>query len=568
MTSRPASAARSESLPRNTMPVALPLTQSKSTANTPRVLSPNPEVMAITEALEDAKLNEGDEKATTAEFAEGPAMTTAPPVSSVHIPIVVNEAGSPTRQEIQVRGEDDVFETATSAPAFMAPNPAFQQVMHVRGPTTNSYGFAPRPDRLSQAPTAANAQGIFPPEALIFVANLSMHKSEEQLDVSVHEAFDYFGPNHVKVHRDRNRHPYAFVQYEIIQDAVAAVKGAYGLVLDGRKVRVEHAKAERAVILSKLDGSPVSEAEARGILERFGSLELVAAATTPNRRDGGMTNAMYVRFAYYLDCRDALRQFDNHRNTYQLFMAPSLEPRIRVNPDGNAVVRGFQQPRSAIDVKSIYVGNLPEGVSKEELAEYFSAFGNVLNVNTMRKIYEGTIVNNFAFIEFTHEHEAMQAAGGERYFKGVKLRVEAKEYSVRHQARVVPSGVVAPLVTESNAAFNGRARYDGGGGRQMYSHGHPAVAANAYAQHMTPPTAMQNINAYGTPMQAPPGFAMMTPPSHHGGYMPLNQMLPAGIFSPPPTNAQYGYQGVPFGVAPAMYGGVPMIEESGEDAHF
>jgi len=283
-----------------------------------------------------------------------------------------------------------------------------------------------------------------------------------------------------------------------------------------------------------------------------------------------MVNAMYVRFAYYLDCRDALKSFDNHRNTYQLFMAPSLEPRFRVGPDGNAVVRGFQQARSAIDVKSIYVGNLPEGVSKEELAEYFSVFGQVLSINTMRKIYEGTIVNNFAFVEFTHEHEAMQAAAGERYFQGIKLRVEAKEYSARHQARVIPSGVVAPLITEYNAAYNGRARYDGGGGRQMYNHGHPAVAANAYGPRMTPRATMANVNAYGTPMQqvVAPGFGMMTPPSHHGGYMPMNQMVPAGIFSPPATNTQYGYQGVPFGAAGAMYGGVPTIEESGEEAFF
>ena len=68
-------------------------------------------------------------------------------------------------------------------------------------------------------------------------------------------------------------------------------------------------------------------------------------------------------------------------------MAPSLEPRFRVGANGNAVVRGFQPTRSAIDVKSIYVGKLPDGTTKEELAEYFSAFGQVLNVNTMRKIY-------------------------------------------------------------------------------------------------------------------------------------------------------------------------------------
>ena len=68
-------------------------------------------------------------------------------------------------------------------------------------------------------------------------------------------------------------------------------------------------------------------------------------------------------------------------------MAPSLEPRFRFGSDGNPVIKGFAPPRSAVDQKSIYVGNLPEGVDKNELAEYFNRFGQVVNINTMRKVY-------------------------------------------------------------------------------------------------------------------------------------------------------------------------------------
>lgn len=42
----------------------------------------------------------------------------------------------------------------------------------------------------------------------------------------------------------------------------------------------------------------MTEQEARGMLEPFGALECVAA-----EKDG----SMYIRYAYYLDCRDALR---------------------------------------------------------------------------------------------------------------------------------------------------------------------------------------------------------------------------------------------------------------------
>ena len=108
----------------------------------------------------------------SANCSSGPATTTPPPVSSVHIPIIVNDAGSPTRQEIQVLGENDVFESTTTAAAQgAAPNPASQRIMrNLRGPATNFFGFAPRADRVNQIPSAANAQGIYSPEALIFVA--------------------------------------------------------------------------------------------------------------------------------------------------------------------------------------------------------------------------------------------------------------------------------------------------------------------------------------------------------------------------------------------------------------
>ena len=52
-----------------------------------------------------------------------------------------------------------------------------------------------------------------------FLANLSpslsTQKTEDQLELSCHEAFDVYGPNHIKIRRDKNRHPFAFVQYEV-----------------------------------------------------------------------------------------------------------------------------------------------------------------------------------------------------------------------------------------------------------------------------------------------------------------------------------------------------------------
>lgn len=61
------------------------------------------------------------------------------------------------------------------------------------------------------------------------------------------------------------------------------------------------------MILSKTDGSPVTEAEARGILERYGPIELCVPTNTGRGHEYAMAFGIYAKFAYYLDCRDALR---------------------------------------------------------------------------------------------------------------------------------------------------------------------------------------------------------------------------------------------------------------------
>jgi hypothetical protein len=63
------------------------------------------------------------------------------------------------------------------------------------------------------------------------------------------------------------------------------------------------------VFLFKKDCSAATEDEARSLLAPFGPIELCAATTGVARelQDHGKIPAMYVKFAYYLDCRDALK---------------------------------------------------------------------------------------------------------------------------------------------------------------------------------------------------------------------------------------------------------------------
>jgi RNA recognition motif-containing protein len=273
-------------------------------------------------------------------------------------------------------------------------------------------------------------------------------------------------------------------------------------------------------------------------------------------------------------------------------MAPSLEPRLRTGPNGTTIVRGFSQPRSAVDQKSIYVGNLPEGTTRDALGVFFSDFGHVLHVNIMRKVYDEVVVNNFAFVEFQHQHEAINAASGDRYFQGVKLRVEAKEYSARQHARTAVASQPTARYNEVGYRADAqiaaaRIRHDTQGGRRRFNGGYFGVLGSRYvANDMTPPATARyqrhsaTSQAYGTPLQqvVAPSFGLVTPPSQRG----MNQMLPAGIFSPP--ESQYAHNGygdhtLPFGTGPTLnmpayqpnttaYMAQPFaaIDESGEEA--
>ncbi|OAP55827.1 hypothetical protein AYL99_09979 [Fonsecaea erecta] len=531
----------------------LPITFPRSASSTP-----NPEIVAISGDMATTKLDGEQSRVEPAQAVQG---STSLPASlkDANTDFEVDEAHRPAQTAIEPSAEDDVF----GAPSSVTINNnqahaiARRIVNNLRAPAGYN-GFVPRADRVSQVPNAANAQGLYPPTALIFVANLSKNRSEDQLELACHQTFDDYGPNHVKIRRDRNQHPFAFVQFEKDEDATAAVAGAYGLVMDGRKIRIEQAKAERAVILSKTDGTMVTEAETRGILERYGPLELVVPTTMANRRHGGSGDGMYVKFAFYLDCRDALKLFQNHTSGYQLFMAPSLEPRFRVGPDGGAVVGGFSAPRSTIDQKSIYVGNLPEGTTRAHVEELFGEFGVIVQVNVIKKVYDNDAVNIFAFVEYTTAHEADRAASADRYMHGLKLRVEQKEYSARRPSGrlTAPNLRVQPQHNRPRRAYGDQnagyavhqnnMNYNAGGTPEVYHRGHgQAVGSHGMAPHqMTPPATIQyNHQGIPQPMYATPqhasayGFGTMTPPSHSGmTYSNMSHMLPAGLFSPTPTH--------------------------------
>ncbi|KKA24781.1 hypothetical protein T310_1140, partial [Rasamsonia emersonii CBS 393.64] len=75
--------------------------------------------------------------------------------------------------------------------------------------------YPQRADRLYDVPCAQNAQGLFSPEACLFVGNLSTRVPAEKLSTDLEALFSRFGRCHVKIKYDgRRRLPTAFLQFE------------------------------------------------------------------------------------------------------------------------------------------------------------------------------------------------------------------------------------------------------------------------------------------------------------------------------------------------------------------
>jgi len=107
------------------------------------------------------------------------------------------------------------------------------------------------------------------------------------------------------------------------RDADAAIEGGRDLIVDGRKIRTEHAQARReyiaqngdtgssvstgSVVLSRVSGGAVTREEAEELLAHYGPIEQMQPTTHQDKRLHGVPEGMWVKLAYYLDFKDAVK---------------------------------------------------------------------------------------------------------------------------------------------------------------------------------------------------------------------------------------------------------------------
>jgi RNA recognition motif-containing protein len=295
-----------------------------------------------------------------------------------------------------------------------------------------------------------------------------------------------------------------------------------------------------AVIIFKPNGERIFENEAREVLSQYGALDFVCSTAVLRGRSSTLPHGVYARFAFYLDCRDALKvfispicvcliltvlqDFFGHHDPkrYRIQLATGVEPILRKTPHGSGTMKGLTPPRSATDIKSIFIGGLPEDATREDLVNMFQEYGTVVDSNVVTKIYPGNSINVFGFVEYATSDQASAAAADEHFMGDKKLRVEPKEYSARRATRL--NTPISPPARTDTPAYTPR-RITPNASRALAMRLMQNEAENSYSapspSHFTPPTAghARNQEQWQTP----------------------RHYIPAHLFSPSPQSPMMPY---------------------------
>ncbi|KAL9100380.1 MAG: hypothetical protein Q9163_004238 [Psora crenata] len=398
-----------------------------------------------------------------------------------------------------------------------------------------SGALAYHPDKVGVTPTNHTAQAIFSPQACVFIANLTQSDTDEELEYAVSQAFRQFGNVYVKIRRDTRQMPFAFAQYTNVDDAQRAITFGRG-----------------SLFLSKIHGGPVTEEEARKIMAGYGPIETYWFASQTEREMYGLPEGIFLRFAFFDDCRNANVSFrdsathrleqvkgldDNRAQLNARMQHPCTPPFPRESPGATISPAAI---RHEADSHSIFIGNIPPNMTEEQLGSMFQIYGRIMQCEIIRKpsASNASGVNAFAFIEYENPHAAALAVqASPRVYEGFSLRVEHKESSGAPSRPLLglggsPRHMEVPSPQEVLAAFQRGVSI----GMNQATHAQimppPVYPPYPYYPPYDPSVTAQNVPATTSGNDAPTG-----PQAYGSGYM----AAPPGHMQYPATPAPYGH---------------------------
>ncbi|KAJ9066144.1 hypothetical protein DSO57_1012543 [Entomophthora muscae] len=273
-------------------------------------------------------------------------------------------------------------------------------------------------------PTSPQMEKKFTPDACLFVASLVSSRTEKQLQESVTDHFERWGAlDNVKVLKDSMNRPYSFVQFRDVESAERALREAHNTLVDGRHIRVEKARVNRKLYITRIS-TGLKEEELQEALWIHGPLD--SFRMMRNAATGDAKGSCFVQYRFR---EDAIKAFMSIKNLgrWEVEWASTQE----------------KIPRS-YDFNSIFVGQLsPSQITRDSLDARFKTYGVIDSLSLINK---PTADNAFAFIKYSSQDACVRAIEGEDgiFWHDRPMRVQFKEAGPK--PRSAPQITTAPAL--------------------------------------------------------------------------------------------------------------------------
>ncbi|KAK0609341.1 hypothetical protein B0T17DRAFT_501626 [Bombardia bombarda] len=233
-----------------------------------------------------------------------------------------------------------------------------------------------------------DAQGVYPPTACVFVANLPEPKDDMALEAAIVREFTKYGTVFVKIRRDAQNMPFAFCQFTRNEDANIAMEQGKGTMILGRPCRTEMVKANRSFVIYKRHGGDITVDEARLIMGPYGELSKCELLHTQVQEALGISPAVLAVFQKFDPTRDlnavslSLSYHPNYccRGEFHIDAFDVKKKGVNSREDDRELLKQHE-----ISCRSVYVTFLPADTDKREISDFFGQVGEVLNVDLIKK---------------------------------------------------------------------------------------------------------------------------------------------------------------------------------------
>ncbi|KAJ4231077.1 hypothetical protein NW759_003058 [Fusarium solani] len=276
-----------------------------------------------------------------------------------------------------------------------------------------------------------DAQSCYPPEACVFVANLSQNYDDLTLMSAVTKVFNQYGTVFVKIKRDKRQMPFGFAQYTKPEDAEKALANLRGVEILGRPVRTERCNANLVFLVVRRNKGLVYHEEARDLLSPFGAIAKIEDLDSATQERLGLSPAVRVRFEKFDPRRDVIKGVGD--NT--AFVIINFDFKVAQDPSERDPTDVTCMDHLERDSRSIFLGSLPAHTSDFLVRELASAGGTIVNVQLKQSV-DGSngMPTYYAFVEYDHPNGPDKAISK---IGGTSLRCE------RRRSRVTPTAPAA-----------------------------------------------------------------------------------------------------------------------------